>query len=65
MNRKFKLISAIGLFITFSGFAQSVQQEVPSNNWFNEDAKEQKVNGVSSDEAYQYLKGKKSETVIG
>jgi len=55
---------AVGIFIAFNGSAQSSQEDFPPKNWFNGDAKEQKVNGVSTNEAYQLLKGKKSQTVI-
>jgi subtilisin family serine protease len=64
MNSKFRVVCAVGIFIAFNGFAQSSQEDFPPKNWFNGDVKEQKVNGVSTNEAYQLLKGKKSTTVI-
>jgi subtilisin family serine protease len=64
MNTGFRLLSVVGIFISCTSFAQTSHSESPSKNWFNEDAKEEKVNGVSSNEAYQYLAGKKSKTVI-
>ena len=64
MNSRFRLISVVGMFIASAGVAQTSLINNPSQNWFNEDAKSQKVNGVSSLEAYQFLLGKKSNTVI-
>ena len=39
-------------------------QESPNKNWFNQDAQNDKVNGVSTEKAYEYLKGRESKTVI-
>ena len=39
-------------------------QNEPASNWFNLDPQENQVNGVSTEKAYEYLKGKKSKTVI-
>lgn len=39
-------------------------QEQPPKNWFNLDPVEDKVNGVSTEKAYAYLKGRQSKTVI-
>ncbi len=64
MNSGFRLISVVGLFIASASFAQTSVSVSPSQKWFHEDAKSQKVNGVSSEEAYQLLHGKKSKTVI-
>ena len=64
MNRRFRLISVVGIFIASTSIAQTSLNNYPSQNWFNEDAKGQKVNGVSTVEAYQLLHGKKSQTVI-
>jgi cell wall-associated protease len=64
MNRKFRLFSVVGIFIASTSIAQTSLTNYPSQNWFNEDAKGQKVNGVSTVEAYQLLQGKKSQTVI-
>ncbi len=40
------------------------QEEGPAENWFNQDAQENKANGVSTEKAYEYLKGRPSKTVI-
>ena len=64
MNRRFGLISVVGIFIVSSSIAQTSVKNSPSQNWFNEDAVGQKVNGVSSEEAYKLLNGKNSKTVI-
>ena len=61
-KRLFILIT--GLFLTSVGFAQGLQENFPPKNWFNEDPIADKVNGVSTDEAYQMLQGKESTTVI-
>jgi subtilisin family serine protease len=58
------MVCAVGIFIAGNGIAQSSQEDFPPKNWFNGDAKEQKVVGVSTNEAYQLLKDKKSKTVI-
>ena len=64
MNRKLGLLSVVGIFIAFASIAQTSVDNYPSKNWYNEDAKGQKVNGVSTEEAYQLLHGKNSNTVI-
>lgn len=58
------LVCAVGIFISSLAYSQASQEEFPSKNWFNEDAASQRVNGVSTTEAYTLLEGKKSETVI-
>ena len=40
------------------------QNQAPPKNWFNLDPVDNKVNGVSTEKAYEYLKGKESKTVI-
>ncbi|MBO3699780.1 S8 family peptidase [Roseivirga sp. E12] len=42
----------------------SAQNATPPKNWFNLDPVENRVNGVSTEKAYEYLKGKESKTVI-
>lgn len=64
MNSVFRLLCVVGIFIASTSIGQTSLNVSPSQNWFNEDAKSQKVNGVSSEEAYQLLHGKKSKTVI-
>lgn len=58
------IVCVVGLFISTVAFSQASQQDFPSKNWFNEDAKAEQVNGVSTDEAYSLLADKKSETVV-
>ncbi len=64
MNSGLRLIGVIGIFISSTSAGQPSLSNYPSQNWFNEDAKSQKVNGVSTLEAYHLLVGKKSSTVI-
>lgn len=64
MNRRVRLFSVVGIFLATVSIAQTSHKNYPSQNWFNEDAKGQKVNGVSTKEAYQLLQGKKSQTVV-
>lgn len=52
-------VALIGLTMTLTA-----QNEAPPKNWFNLDPVENKVNGVSTEKAYEYLKGKESKTVI-
>ncbi len=49
----------LGLAFTLTG-----QTQAPPKNWFNLDPVENKVNGVSTEKAYEYLKGKESKTVV-
>lgn len=53
-----------GLAILFLLSGRVFAQNEPPQNWFNLDANENHVNGVSTEKAYQYLKGRKSKTVI-
>ncbi len=64
MQITLKLLLLLGIFITTGSFAQSLQEDFPPKNWFNEDPKTDKVNGVSTDEAYEMLKGKEATTII-
>ena len=58
-----KLNLAVAAFMVF-GVAANAQQKAPEN-WFNLDAKENNVNGVSTEKTYsELLKGKKGQTVI-
>jgi len=52
-------ILLFGLSLTLSA-----QTQAPPKNWFNLDPVDNKVNGVSTEKAYAYLKGKESKTVI-
>ena len=60
---KFKVIYlALSLLFFIAGGATA--QEKPAENWFHLDAQENEVNGVSTEKAYEYLKGRESKTVI-
>ncbi len=51
-------------FINGKTIAQDAPAEGPVENWFNLDAQDDNVNGVSTEKAYEYLKGRESKTVI-
>jgi subtilisin family serine protease len=58
---------AIGLFVGLGVTVSYAQYEAPyspPNNWFNLDATGNQVNGVSTEKAYEILKGKKSQTIV-
>jgi len=62
-KKRIRLIFPLAfLFITAGLTGQ--EAEKPPKNWFNLDPVENKVNGVSTDKAYQYLNGKTSKTVV-
>lgn len=62
-NRRIRLI--IPLTFLLMSFGLTAQEaEKPPKNWFNLDPVEDKVNGVSTSKAYEYLIGKTSKTVI-
>ena len=52
------------LLLTALFAATLTAQEQPPKNWFNLDSRQDSVNGVSTEKAYAYLKGKKSKTVV-
>mgnify|MGYP003675324064 FL=1 len=53
------------LFVGLQGYAQQGVLSIPPKNWFNLDPVENKVNGVSSEKAYnELLKGKTSKKVL-
>lgn len=56
-----KLIFAL-LFL--AAFALNAQNTPPPKNWFNLDPVKDSVNGVSTEKAYDYLKGKPSKKVL-
>jgi subtilisin family serine protease len=56
-----KLIFAL-LFL--AAFALNAQDTPPPKNWFNLDPVKDSVNGVSTEKAYEYLKGKESKKVL-
>ncbi len=57
--RKVLSMALLGLSMSLAA-----QTTAPPKNWFNLDPVEDKVNGVSTEKAYEYLKGKESKTVI-
>ena len=61
---RYKLLSA-ALFIAapFFSFSQQIQKETPKN-WHQLDKTESGYYGISLDKAYQFLKTKKSKTVV-
>lgn len=49
----------------FYGFSQgTAEKKVAPNNWYELDRKETGYYGISLDKAYQFLKGRKSKTVV-
>lgn len=52
------------LALSFSVFAQTSVKEPPPNGWYLQDPKTSGLNGISLDKAYQFVKGKKSNTVL-
>ncbi|MCF6351966.1 MAG: S8 family peptidase [Cyclobacteriaceae bacterium] len=58
--RNIYLVASVLLFMATNTMAQ----DSPAENWFNQDAQENKANGVSTKKAYEYLKGRESKTVI-
>src|SRR5436190_8729980 len=65
MNRISKglVIMALALVSTTTFSQTSVKEPLP-NGWYLQDLKENGVNGISLDKAYQFVKGKKSKTVL-
>jgi cell wall-associated protease len=67
-TRIFSLIAAaafsiIGLNVSAQGVSDSTQSK-EVKNWYQLDKAETGFNGISLDKAYQFLKGKKSKTVV-
>lgn len=54
------LVLSVSLLVS----GKSLAQDGPAENWFNLDAQDNKANGVSTEKAYEYLKGRESKTVI-
>jgi len=65
MNRIFMgfVIMALALVSTTTFSQTSIKEPLP-NGWYLQDLKENGVNGISLDKAYQFVKGKKSKTVL-
>src|SRR6478609_1226617 len=65
MNRLLKgfMIIALALVSTATFSQTSVKEPLP-NGWYLQDFKDNGVNGISLDKAYQFVKGKKSKTVL-
>lgn len=65
MNTKNSSLKGLLILLLTAPFAATLTaQEQPPKNWFNLDAQQDSVNGVSTEKAYAYLKGKKSKTVL-
>src|SRR5688572_21346866 len=65
MNRIFNGFVMIALaLVSTATFAQTSAKEPLPNGWYLQDLKENGVNGISLDKAYQFVKGKKSKTVL-
>ncbi len=60
---KIKIICFV-LSVLFLLSGKTLAQDSPAENWFNQDAQENKANGVSTEKAYDYLKGRASKTVV-
>lgn len=54
----------LSIALTLFSVTVIAQESNPPKNWFNLDPVENQVNGVSTEKAYEYLKGKESKTVI-
>jgi subtilisin family serine protease len=57
------VIMALALVSTTTFSQTSIKEPLP-NGWYLQDLKENGVNGISLDKAYQFVKGKKSKTVL-
>lgn len=58
-------VICLSLLTSFSSDAQDRATDTPvPNNWFTLDAKADGYYGISLNQAYQFLKGKKSKTVV-
>src|SRR5688572_28435893 len=65
MNRILNGFVMIALaLVSTTTFAQTSAKEPLPNGWYLQDLKESGVNGISLDKAYQFVKGKKSKTVL-
>jgi len=61
MKVKITFLFSIALSLSITAIAQEDKQ--PAKNWFNQDAQMDRANGVSTEKAYEYLKGRESKTV--
>src|SRR5204863_2527838 len=65
MNRISKGLVIMSLaLVSTTTFSQTSVKELLPNGWYLQDLKENGVNGISLDKAYQFVKGKKSKTVL-
>src|SRR5674476_780326 len=66
MIRSIKLPVLIFIFSAFSfaSFAQGTSKKEEINNWYQLDKAETGYYGISLNKAYQFVKGKKSKTVL-
>ena len=62
MKVKITFLFSIALLLSITVVAQ--EEKRPAQNWFNQDAQADEANGVSTEKAYEYLKGRESKTVI-
>ncbi|MBE8723123.1 S8 family peptidase [Sphingobacterium pedocola] len=64
MLRNKHLIALLGIgILPFMGFAQD-KKDTPPANWFNLDYKRDGIMGISTEKAYELLKGKKPTPVV-
>ena len=60
---KIKVVNSLLVLVLFVA-SNALAQNEPPKNWFNLDAQNDQVNGMSTEKAYEYLKGRKSKTVV-
>lgn len=64
MHKSKLIIALLGISILpFQGFSQDKKEKAPSN-WYNLDYKSDGIMGISTEKAYEILKGRKSTPVI-
>lgn len=65
ISKRLLLVVALVASVSFSTFAQTDSaKKVAPNNWYQLDRGETGYYGISLDKAYEFLKGRKSKTVI-
>src|SRR6187455_258413 len=65
MNRILKgIVIMVLVLVSTTTFSQTSVKEPLPNGWYLQDLKDNGVNGISLDKAYQFVKGKKSKTVL-
>jgi len=64
MHKTKLFIALLGIgILPFTGFAQDKKDKAPAN-WYNLDYKSDGIMGVSTEKAYELLKGRKATPVI-